>query len=137
MSDVNELLGLIKRAGVEAIETGKPVNVMFGTVTKEMPLEIFVDQQTILEGKELVLCRNVTDFETEISFDNPAVKQIYTTWDMPEENESDESKISFKSKIHHNITMYNTLKVGDGVILLRVQGGQRFVVLDRIGVVTE
>ena len=38
---------------------------------------------------------------------------------------------------YHEITIYNALQVGERVILIRVQGGQKFVVVDRVGVWTQ
>lgn len=130
---MNEIVRIIKQAAIDAVEAQKPCTVLFGTVTKEKPLEILVEQKMTLSEAQLILSRNVTDFQTEISFDDPGVKQTYTTWDMSESSESTPRKIAFKEKVKHKITIYNALKVGEKVILLRCAGGQRFVVLDRIG----
>lgn len=131
--NMNEIIRVIKQAAIDAVEAQKPCIVLFGTVTKEKPLEILVEQKMSLSKAQLILSRNVTNFQTEISFDDPNIKQAYTTWDMGESSESTPRKIAFKEKIKHKITVYNALKVGEKVILLRCAGGQRFVVLDRIG----
>ena len=52
---------------------------------------------------------------------------------MNDSNESSKAKIMFKEPVKHEITIYNSLKVGDTVIMMRMQGGQTFVVLDKIG----
>lgn len=131
--DMNEIIRAVKRAAVDAVEAQKPCIVLFGTVTKENPLEILVEQKMTLSEAQLILSRNVTDFQTEISFDDPDIKQPYTTWDMGESTESTPRKIAFKEKTKHKITVYNALKIGEKVILLRCAGGQSFVVLDRVG----
>lgn len=130
---MNEIVRIIKQAAIDAVEAQKPCTVLFGTVTKEKPLKILVEQKMTLSEAQLILSRNVTDFQTEISFDDPNIKQTYTTWDMGESSESTPRKIAFKEKIKHKITTYNALKTGEKVILLRCAGGQRFIVLDRIG----
>lgn len=130
---MNEIVRVIKQAAVDAIEAQKPCIVLFGTVTKEKPLEILVEQKMSLSEAQLTLSRNVTDFQTEISFDDPNIKQQYTTWDIGENTESPPQKIAFKEKTKHKTTVYNALKTGEKVILLRCAGGQRFVVLDRLG----
>ena len=130
---MNEIIRVIKQAAVDAVEAQKPCIVLFGTVTKETPLEILVEQKMTLSEAQLILSRNVTDFQTEISFDDPNIKQQYTTWDIGESTEDPPRKIAFKEKIKHKITEYKALKTGEKVILLRCAGGQRFVVLDRVG----
>lgn len=131
--NMNEIVRIIKQAAVDAVDAQKPCTVLFGTVTKEKPLEILVEQKMTLSEAQLILSRNVTDFQTEISFDDPDIKQQYTTWDLDESAESTPRKIAFKEKTKHKITVYNVLKSGEKVILLRCAGGQKFVVLDRVG----
>ena len=58
---------VVKRAAVEAVEAGKPVVLLFGQVISDSPLKIQVDQKTILTEKMLILTRNVTDFEVDMS----------------------------------------------------------------------
>ena len=105
MPDAVEFVKLIKKAAIEACEASKPVQVCFGKVTKVSPLEIVVDQKLTLGKSQLVLTRNVTDFETEVTIDGEKKK----------------------------ITMYNKLQTGDEVILLRQQSGQKYIVEDKIG----
>lgn len=66
MPDANELVDTLKRAAVEAVEAGKPVNVYFGEVVSASPLKINVEQKMILGEKQLILSRNVTDFSTMV-----------------------------------------------------------------------
>lgn len=46
---------VVKRAAVEAVEAGKPVNILFGTVLSASPLKIQVDQKSIYTSKMLIL----------------------------------------------------------------------------------
>lgn len=127
MPDANGLVSAMKRAAKEEREASKPVNVVFGQVISISPLQINVEQQMVLGEKQLVLARNVTDYVT----------QVTVSWNT--ENRSGGSgESSFSSHNHaitgrKQITVHNGLAVGDEVILVRQQKGQKFIVLDRIG----
>lgn len=131
MLNSSDFVKVIKKSAIEAVNNSKPADIFYGTVQSISPLTIFIDQKLILSEKFLIIPESLTDYETEISFDDPSVKQVFTTWNMEETSESTPSKISFKEKIKHKITVYNSLKVGEKVILLRQQGGQKYMVLDR------
>lgn len=120
MPDATELTKAIKKAASKAVKAEKPVEVCFGKVTSASPLQILVDQKFTLGAAQLVLTRNVT-----------------VSWNT--ENKSGGSgESSFASHNHaiigrKSITVHNGLVVGDEVILIRQQGGQKYVVVDRIG----
>ena len=130
MPDANELVDTLKRAAVEAVEAKKPVNVYFGEVVSASPLKINVEQKMILGEKQLILSRNVTDFKTKITAGN--IKDYYYTGDV----NSGTAPVS-PSHVHAvgtiEVTVHNGLAVGDKVIILRQQEGQKFIVADRIG----
>ncbi len=135
MLNSTDLVKNIKQAAVEAVNASKPAGVIYGTVQSVNPLEIFVEQKLVLTKEFVVVPEHLTDYETEITFDDPNIKQIYTTWNMEETQESQRSKISFKQPAaKHKITVYNGLKNGDKVIMLRQQGGQLYFILDRAAV---
>lgn len=104
-----DMIRIIKQASAEAIEEGKPVNLVYGVVENAEPLEIRIDQKLLLKGGFLVLTRNVTDYEVQMS--SPPL----TTVDGA------------------GFRVLNSLKKGERVVMARMQGGQRFIVLDRIG----
>lgn len=130
LPDANELVDTLKRAAVEAVEAKKPVNVYFGEVVSASPLKINVEQKMILGEKQLILARNVTDFKTKITAGN--IKNYYYTGDV----NSGTAPVS-PSHVHAvgtiEVTVHNGLAVGDKVIILRQQEGQKFIVVDRIG----
>ena len=127
-----ELIGIIKKISLDAVEAGKPADILFGTVEAIAPLVISVDQKLKLSGEHILLTRGVTDYETEISFDDPGVRQRAVTRDMEEQTVSAPYKISFTEKTRHRVTVYSGLKAGDRVALLRASGGQKYIVLDRL-----
>lgn len=133
MLNSTDLLKTIKKAAVEAVNASNPASLMYGTVQSVSPLTIYVDQKLIIPESFIIVPEHLTDYETEITFDDADIKQIYTTWNMGETQESSQAKLSFKQPaVKHKITVYNALKQGDKVLLLRQQGGQKFLVLDRV-----
>lgn len=121
-----DMVSLVKEAAVQAVDAGKPVHLLFGQVISASPLKIQVDQKSIYTEKMLVLTRNVTDYEVDIEVKHLTEKRGGGSGDPAYEEHDHEYKGRKKIKI------YNALIVGDWVALGRVQGGKRFVVLDRI-----
>lgn len=144
MPNANELVETLKRAAIEAVEAKKPVNVYFGEVVSASPLKINVEQKMILGEKQLILSRNVTDFSTMVTVEWVSESSFSThTHTVQGEDSNGDSidLISGQESLAHThkiagkkkITMHNGLAVGDEVILVRQQEGQKFIVLDRIG----
>jgi len=131
LADAVELMKTIKRASVQAMKAEKPVEVCFGRVTETSPLKILVDQKMTLGKSQLVLTRNVMDYKTSISGSN--IQNYYYEGSM-EHSETvpvDPPHVHAVGKV--KITVHNGLVVGDEVILIRQQGGQKYIVVDRIG----
>ena len=129
MADANGLVEAMKRAARDEREASKPVNVYFGEVVSKSPLRINVEQKMVLGEQQLVLARNVTDYMTTVT-----VKWITGTGVLP----SNGGTAVPPPHVHgvagtQSLTVHNALEVGDEVILIRQQGGQKFIVVDRIG----
>lgn len=131
MPDAVELVKTIKKAAVEAQEATKPVQVCFGKVTSVSPLKILVDQKLSLGKSQLVLTRNVTEHKTYISGGN--IQNYYYVGSPPNVSTVPVSPSHVHAVGKIQITVHNGLVVGDEVILLRQQGGQKYIVVDRIG----
>lgn len=117
---------LVKKAAVEAVEAQKPVNILFGTVISASPLKIQVDQKSIYTSKMLILTRNVTDFEVDMTVN-------HTT----EEKGGGSGMAAFESHNHaysgrKTFKVHNALQAGEKVFLVRVQQGKKYVVIDRV-----
>ena len=106
MLDYNDLLRAIKKSAVEAVEASKPTAIVFGKVISTAPLQISVGQKLTLGKAQLILSRNVTDHAVLHSSEGQS----------------------------RAVTVHNGLVSGEDVILVRMQGGQQFVVMDRVGV---
>lgn len=109
MSNITQL---IKQAAVEAVKAGDPSDIIYGTVASAEPLIIQINQKLMLTSEFLTLTTSVIDYKVQV--------KIY---DIGE----DETKVEKQM-----MNVYNGLKSGDKVILLKQQGGQRYVVLDKI-----
>lgn len=131
MPDAVELVKTIKRAAADAVRAGKPAEVCFGKVTGVSPLKILVEQKMTLGRAQLVLSRNVTDFKVEMSAGN--VQDYYYTGGGPPDGATAPVTPSHTHAVGRiRVTVHNGLVVGDEVILLRQQGGQKYVVIDRV-----
>ncbi len=88
----------------DIFEEKKPVNALMGEVIQTSPLTVKVEQKLILTERMLVVPKSLTDFEIGAEC-------------------GDE---------HFTLKLYNALKTGDRVLLLRMQGGQKFIITDRL-----
>ena len=134
MLNYDDLVKAIKRAAVEAVNASKPANMVFGKVISESPLKIKVDQKLILTEKQLILARDVTDYEIEME---PSLhEQPY--YHLTENESGGSGDALFESHNHKyqgrkKFLVYNALKNGEEVILMQIAGGQQYIVIDRIG----
>lgn len=96
---------LLKRAAKEERQHAKLCNYCYGTVEKVHPLQIRIHQKMILEEDFLLLPQRFTKHQIEIEMENGEKRTV---------------------------TYCNELKEGDKVILLQKEGGQTYLILDRV-----
>lgn len=132
---LSELLQLIKQAAKEQVESSKPVAVMIGKVVSTAPLEIQLDQKLRLTEEFLVLTKAVVDYSVNMTVNHTTESHTHAHQYI-----DDSTTRTTQSHTHNHayagtkaFTIHNKLKVDDHVILLRVQGGQQYVVLDVVG----
>ena len=118
LGDINELMQVLKKASVEAMEAAKPVQTCFGKVVSVSPLQIAIEQKMTLGKAQLILTRNVTDHTIKITGGN--IRDYYYAGGTPDAIGEME------------ITVHNGLVTGDEVLLVRQQEGQKYIVVDRI-----
>lgn len=113
----NSFLEDIKRAAVGAVNAEKPFSFLLGKVTSTSPLKIYVDQKYEITSAQLILTNAVRDYNVEMTVDH--------------QTESAESHIhAYKGTKTYRVNL--ALKTGEQVLLLRADGGQKFIVLDRV-----
>lgn len=132
--DINELVRLVKQAAVEAVEADAPMAVCYGTVTGTAPLTIQVDQKKILGEAQLILTDNVRDFTVEMTVDH--VTEIISHGHSVNDTYTGGGSAVPVDHLHpykgrKTFRVHNALETGEKVILLRCDGGQKYIVLDR------
>ena len=119
---------------MDAVKASSPANMLFGKVISESPLKIKIDQKLILTSAQLALARDVTDYEIEME---PSLDEVPTShW--TEETSGGSGDSAFAAHKHEikgrkKFLVYNALKIDEEVILMQVAGGQKYIVIDRIG----
>lgn len=132
------IVDVMKEAAMGAYEASKPMTIMYAQVTAVDPIEITINPSITLKEADgqIKLARQVTDYDTSISLIGPA-DEGDTVW-RTEEKGGGSGEASYESHYHditgkHRITVHNKLKVGEKVILVRMQGGKEYLVIDRVG----
>lgn len=123
--DINGFVKEVKRAALEAVEASNPMQVCFGTVTSVSPLKITVDQKKVLSSAQLLLTNNVRDFSFNMVVDHLTENESGGAGDAAFASHRHKYKGTKKFKVLLG------LKAGEKVILIRCNGGQKFLVLDR------
>jgi hypothetical protein len=136
MADFGAIVGAIKTAAVGAVDANNPVDLQFGTVVSANPLKIDVEQKKTLAVMQLVLSRNVTDYyvdmtvqhQTELETEHThAVIDTYSGGGSSEPTQHLHEYTGTKRYLVHN-----ALQAGEKVVLIRLAGGQKYLVLDRL-----
>jgi len=127
LGDVVKFIETIKKVALSAVKATKPTEIMYGTVKQINPLKVELNQKLILEENDLILTDNVIDFETEIT-----VVEWLTENKSGGSGEAAFASHNYELKGKKKAIVHNSLKSGDKVILLRVQGGQQFIVLNKV-----
>lgn len=117
------MLEAIRMAAASGIEAGKPVAVLFGEVVRTGPLEVMVDQRFSVDEEFLVLPESLTRYEADLTH-----RHAYTDAGASGTvSRTTEAGLSAAPLI-----IRHGLEAGNKVILLRVQGGQKYVILDKV-----
>ena len=105
---MSNLLETIKKASLDAVNNSQPMQITFGIVIAISPLKISLEQKLALEEAFIIVPKEFTKIKRTIKI---------------------KLEQDFEDK---EIEIDNTLKVGDKVILLKMQGGQKYLVLSRM-----
>lgn len=143
---------------------GHPTDLRVGTVTKESPLEITINTQSApLKGPVLILTEAVVEKKipvlehrhhintlghshtcpdggtsTDLTGSYPT---LYSLWSQGADGDQTQNVVCYEHgkplPVEDGYIILNRkLEVGDKVIMLRVENGQRFIVLSRVFEVT-
>lgn len=114
---MSNLVELIKKIAIGAVEEASPMRIVFGQVTKATPLEILVEQRLRIGAQHLLLTGNVINRSANVAMD-------YST----QSADGHTHAVSGAKQVDFQ----DALAVDEKVILLQMQGGQKYVVLDRV-----
>lgn len=123
---MNELVQVIKTIATEAMDGSKPTAITYGTVMKINPLEIQIEQKLTLPAEFFKLTKAVTDYYVDVTVSHVTENRAGGSGDPAFASHDHDYSGRKKFLVH------NGLQVGEEVILLQVQGGQRYIVLDRV-----
>ncbi|WP_085829400.1 DUF2577 domain-containing protein [Clostridium massiliodielmoense] len=135
------MIDTIKKASMGAVGASNPVNILFGevlnisTTTLETSkgevkyfnnhidkIEIKVEQKLILDKDFFIIPESLTRYEILLKHKHEYEDTSYNSTITKETQQ----------KLLDRITIREGLKQGDKVLLLRVQGGQQYVILDKV-----
>ncbi|MDR2943631.1 MAG: DUF2577 domain-containing protein [Methanosarcinales archaeon] len=139
-SHENEFLRLVKLASIDAVNESAPAKVVYGIVDSEDPIKIRLldtKDEMILGDRQLILTEHVTTHKIEMEL-NLTSLNLSVDWatepasGLIDTNHSHEIKGIKPAALTLGIgivTMKYALEAGDKVCLLRVQGGQKYIVV--------
>lgn len=120
------LTEVLKKAAMEAVAAGSPTGILFGTVETVTPLSVRIDQKTILTSEFLLQTSNVRPHTVSVTASG------YTEYTEGGNGEEAFARHRHSVTGTNEYTVNNVLEVGDRVLLLSQQGGQLYVILDRL-----
>jgi hypothetical protein len=112
------IITIAKKAALDAMNASNPVAISFGKVINIDPLRIEVNQRMVLPKEVLVVPESLTRHEVDL-------KHVHSYSD-------DGSQKTTGEALPDKIIIRSGLQVGDKVLLLRVQGGQQYIVFDKV-----
>ncbi len=112
-----EFTQAVQEIAVKAVSGMKPAEIRIAEVRRATPLQVYLPGLFIISEEALTLTQNVTNYEIEVEVD----------W---ETETSSNHKHSIKGK--KTIKINNGLKVGEKVLIFRSQGGDKYIVIDKL-----
>lgn len=106
---------------MQVYNNSSPSTWMIGEVVNESPLQIQIEQRLTIDEDLLILTRNVTDYMVQAT-----IALNFST------GSSEGHRHSVSGTHDVPIQIHNGLQEGDFVLLLRQDGGQKFIVVDRV-----
>lgn len=103
----------------------KLCTIVYGTVISVDPLEVKIDQKLTLKKEQLKLTRAVMDYEVDMTVDH-----------LTENRSGGSGYAEFASHNHEykgrkKFLIHNGLVDGDKVTMIRVHGGQQYLIIDK------
>lgn len=132
------LVELVKQASAEERDASMPCDILFGTVISASPIEINVEQKMTLTASQLILSTLVQEFDVDMTVDHNTENTTFPgshTHTCPDGTTNGGNLVTTHLHAYRGrktFTVHLGLKAGEKVMLIRAQGGQKFIVLDRV-----
>ena len=148
--DAQRFIMMIKQAAVEAVNAGEPMALKIGEVVSTAPLKISLNQKITIPASQLLLTNAVRDYTVYETVDHTTGtalggvslthKHAYSGTTSGDDTCSGTTENAGGVNLGHShsytgrkkFTVHLGLKTGEKVLLLRCDGGQKFIVLDRL-----
>lgn len=151
LSDATLTADIIKEFAKNAVDSTMPFSFHYGTVKSTDPIEIEVEQKLILTENDLIFTTLVQDFDVDMYMEheveetdlihkhdikidtlNAGNYPCTSTHTITVQDSPDADKHIHEYKGVKTFTVNLKLAKDEKVLLLRIQGGQKFLVLDRV-----
>lgn len=138
---ITNITQAIQMAAAKTYSAMSPMDVLVGKVTSIEPLKIFIGTANAeLTSDHLILTNNVTDHFVDIHVSH-LTETISGSWDTTHSHPDAGSGTIPTDHVHSysgrkKIKIYNGLRVGEFVVIIKTNGGNSYIVLDRIGTPT-
>lgn len=121
-----QLVQTFQMLAKQTLDASKPSDYVLGVVETVNPLTIRIEQKESIPEEFLILTDSVRDYEVDIEVNH-----------VTENRAGGSGDAEFASHNHgyagrKKIKVYNSLHVGEQVILIQQAGGQEFIVLSRV-----
>lgn len=148
--DAQRFIMMVKQAAVEAVNAGEPMALKIGEVVSTAPLKISLNQKITIPASQLLLTNAVRDYTVYETVDHTTGtalggvslthKHTYSGTTSGDDTYSGTTENAGGVNLGHShsytgrkkFTVHLGLKTGEKVLLLRCDGGQKFIVLDRL-----
>lgn len=120
------LAEVMKQLAGQAEDAGRPSDYILGTVESSSPLSIRVSQKDLITAEYLITTDAVRDYDVDIEVNH-----------VTENRAGGGGYAEYASHNHDykgrkRIRVYNGLKHGEIVVMIRQRGGQQYLVVSRI-----
>ena len=138
MSRPTNITQAVRMIAAQTVAAMSPMDILIGKVTNIEPLKIYVGTVNAeLTKDHLILTNAVTDHFVDIHV-NHLTDTVNGEWDTTHAHPDAGDNVIPTDHIHSytgrkKIKIYNGLQVGEYVVIIKVTGGNSYIILDRIG----
>ena len=123
------MVKVLQRAAVDAVRASKPTEVTHGKVVSTEPMQIMVDQKITLGELQLDCGETMEEYMAETELEIEVIDLALT---MEIDGKIVTAKVKGSGKMIGKMKARRSLDVGDEVILIRKQGGQNYIMYDKV-----